>query len=63
MTDTLNKQELVQQEKLVLSKGRNPRLSYLYVHPNPTGKRSTGTLEAHVNGFRFVSARGVTIGF
>jgi hypothetical protein len=33
------KDEIVVQEKLVINKGRNPRLSDIFVRPNPTGRR------------------------
>jgi len=51
-------QGVVVQEKLQLSKGRNPRLSDIFVRPNPSGRRTTGVLEAHTNGFRFTSLKG-----
>lgn len=53
---------LIVQEKLVLSKGRNPRLSDVFIRPNPVGRRTTGTLEAHSNGFRFTPMKGENIG-
>jgi nucleosome binding factor SPN SPT16 subunit len=48
---------LVRQESLVLSKGRVFRLPDLFVKPplmsGAKGTKMTGTLEAHVNGFRY----------
>jgi len=49
---------LIEQEKLVISKGRNPKLSDVFVRPNPVGRRTTGILEAHSNGFRFSPSKG-----
>ena len=49
---------LKKQDKLVLRRGDNPRLSGLLVKPKLPGKKVTGTLEAHVNGLRFTSTKG-----
>lgn len=50
---------VIPQEKLVVSSGaRIPRLPELSIRPNISGKRTTGTLEAHTNGFRFTTKRG-----
>ncbi|XP_065828141.1 FACT complex subunit SPT16-like [Oscarella lobularis] len=53
---------IVAQEDLQLTKKNAPRLKDLYIRPNITaGKaKSHGVLEAHVNGFRFTSYRGGT---
>jgi nucleosome binding factor SPN SPT16 subunit len=53
---------LIEQEKLILSKGRNPRLVDVFVRPNPVGRRTNGALEAHTNGFRFSLTKGDVIG-
>eukprot|EP01118_Nematostelium_gracile_P011535 TRINITY_DN4109_c0_g1_i4.p1 TRINITY_DN4109_c0_g1~~TRINITY_DN4109_c0_g1_i4.p1 ORF type:complete len:781 (+),score=207.84 TRINITY_DN4109_c0_g1_i4:750-3092(+) len=55
------KDQIVVQEKLVLNKGRNPRLSDIFVRPNLTGKKTIGILEAHQNGFRFSTMKGGNI--
>lgn len=53
------KEGAIKQDKLVLSTGKtNPKLKDLYVRPNIIAKRISGTLEAHVNGFRYTSIRG-----
>lgn len=47
---------LVQQAKLVRSKGRVYSLSDVWVRPpiaTGKGRKFTGTLEAHTNGFRY----------
>eukprot|EP01117_Protostelium_nocturnum_P003300 TRINITY_DN1426_c0_g1_i2.p1 TRINITY_DN1426_c0_g1~~TRINITY_DN1426_c0_g1_i2.p1 ORF type:complete len:1012 (-),score=450.37 TRINITY_DN1426_c0_g1_i2:224-3259(-) len=49
---------LVVQEKLVLSKNKPIRLPELFVRPNPSKGRTSGTLEAHSNGFRFNTNKG-----
>ncbi|KAJ6221120.1 hypothetical protein RDWZM_006932 [Blomia tropicalis] len=53
------KEGIVKQDSLVLVNNKtNPKLKDLYIRPNVTTKRISGTLEAHVNGFRFTSIRG-----
>ncbi|KAI1297269.1 FACT complex subunit spt16 [Halotydeus destructor] len=52
---------IVKQDTLVLSSNKgNPKLKELYIRPNVANntKRILGSLEAHVNGFRFTSIRG-----
>uniref|UniRef100_A0A452QHK2 FACT complex subunit n=1 Tax=Ursus americanus TaxID=9643 RepID=A0A452QHK2_URSAM len=46
-------------DSLVINLNRsNPKLKDLYIRPNIAQKRMQGSLEAHVNGFRFTSVRG-----
>jgi nucleosome binding factor SPN SPT16 subunit len=53
------KEDLVKQDTLVLSQNKgNPKLKDLFIRPNIVSKRMTGSLEAHVNGFRYTSVRG-----
>jgi nucleosome binding factor SPN SPT16 subunit len=54
------KEGAVKQDKLILSQNGkgNPKLKDLYVRPNIIANRISGTLEAHVNGFRYTSLRG-----
>merc|ERR1719237_638620 len=53
------KADLVQQDTLVVTQGKGyPKLKDLYIRPNIVQKRLSGTLEAHVNGFRYTSIRG-----
>ena len=54
--------DLKVQEKLRLSKGKNPMLKNLTIRPNLTGRRTIGALEAHINGLRFTSVKGQTVG-
>jgi nucleosome binding factor SPN SPT16 subunit len=49
-------------DPLVLIKGKKPFLSDLKVRPNISGKKSTGNLEAHANGFRFITKKGEKLG-
>ncbi|MBW01061.1 FACT complex subunit SPT16, partial [Eschrichtius robustus] len=50
---------IVKQDSLVINLNRsNPKLKDLYIRPNIAQKRMQGSLEAHVNGFRFTSVRG-----
>jgi nucleosome binding factor SPN SPT16 subunit len=60
-TEKRESANLIAQEKLVLSKGRNPRLADVFVRPNPVGRRSNGVLESHTNGFRFSMNKGESI--
>jgi nucleosome binding factor SPN SPT16 subunit len=53
------KEGMVKQDSLILSNNKaNPKLKDLYVRPSTTQKRTTGTLEAHTNGFLYTSIRG-----
>jgi nucleosome binding factor SPN SPT16 subunit len=36
-------------------KGKRPCLQDLKMRPNLTGRKTSGTLEAHVNGFRYIT--------
>ncbi|EFN58683.1 hypothetical protein CHLNCDRAFT_140286 [Chlorella variabilis] len=51
---------LVQQEKLVRGKGRVYALPDVWIRPafGGKGRKVTGTLEAHFNGFRYTSPKG-----
>eukprot|EP00331_Platyophrya_macrostoma_P013437 CAMPEP_0176433956 /NCGR_PEP_ID=MMETSP0127-20121128/16370_1 /TAXON_ID=938130 /ORGANISM="Platyophrya macrostoma, Strain WH" /LENGTH=741 /DNA_ID=CAMNT_0017816561 /DNA_START=55 /DNA_END=2280 /DNA_ORIENTATION=- len=51
------KEDLKEQEPLVLVKGKRPILQDLKARPNLSGKKSQGNLEAHVNGFRFLTRK------
>uniref|UniRef100_A0A1I8HE56 FACT complex subunit n=1 Tax=Macrostomum lignano TaxID=282301 RepID=A0A1I8HE56_9PLAT len=53
-------EDLVVQDSLqMFPKGRPvPKLKDLYIRPNIVSKRITGSLEAHINGFKFTSIRG-----
>lgn len=53
------KEGIVKQDTLIISNNKgNPKLKDLYIRPNIYSKRISGTLEAHVNGFRFNSLKG-----
>jgi hypothetical protein len=49
---------LVEQPKIILSKDKVPRLSDLSMWPAVSGRKTVGTMEAHVNGLRFTSNKG-----
>jgi nucleosome binding factor SPN SPT16 subunit len=59
--EELVKSDLVTQENLILMKGRKIGLSEVTIRPNITNKKTTGYLEAHTNGFRFVASKGDSI--
>lgn len=46
------------QDKLDVISGRKPSLMDLKMRPNLTGRKTTGILEAHRNGFRFQEKKG-----
>ena len=49
------KEDIIEQEKLVLRKEKRIALSELNIKPSLLSKKSQGTLEAHINGFRFTT--------
>jgi nucleosome binding factor SPN SPT16 subunit len=53
--------EIVADESLVLLRGRKIQLHDVVIRPNITSKRTNGVLEAHQNGFRFVSNKSESI--
>lgn len=55
------KSDLVAQENLIQMKGRRICLNEVIIRPNITSKKTSGTLEAHQNGFRFLSNKGEKI--
>ena len=58
-TEEKEKEGMVKQDSLILSNNKmNPKLKDLYLRPNIVQKRTTGTLEAHTNGFLYTSLRG-----
>lgn len=49
---------VVKQDNLIISTNKvGPKLKDLYIRPNIYQKRISGSLEAHVNGFRFTSIK------
>eukprot|EP00193_Tetraselmis_chui_P009333 CAMPEP_0177759208 /NCGR_PEP_ID=MMETSP0491_2-20121128/4609_1 /TAXON_ID=63592 /ORGANISM="Tetraselmis chuii, Strain PLY429" /LENGTH=316 /DNA_ID=CAMNT_0019275021 /DNA_START=1 /DNA_END=949 /DNA_ORIENTATION=+ len=59
-TERAERATLVQQEKLIRSKSRVYRLPDLWIRPSMQtgkGRKMTGTLECHQNGFRYVLQR------
>ncbi|XP_065221601.1 FACT complex subunit spt16-like [Planococcus citri] len=53
------KEDLIEQDTLIISSNQgNPKLKDLYIRPTIGKKGMKGTLEAHVNGFRYTSAQG-----
>ena len=50
--------ELFTEEPLRIERGRNPRLNDVLVNPPLAGRRCPGSIEAHSNGFRFMSNKG-----
>lgn len=55
---------VVTQEKLIVNKPgvKAPKLTEIFIRPNISGRRTSGTLEAHKNGLRFSSSKGSQIG-
>ena len=59
-SERLERATLVVQEKLIPGRGRVPTLSDVWIRPTlgGRGKKLTGSLEAHTNGFRYHSPKG-----
>lgn len=49
---------LIDQEKLIMIKGKRPSLQDVTIRPNISGKKTQGSLEGHQNGIRFTSNKG-----
>ena len=45
-------------EELILSKHKKVVLDNVHIKPSLTGKKTIGSFETHVNGFRFLSHKG-----
>ncbi len=45
-------------EELILSRAKKIFLDSVHIKPSLTGKKTMGSLETHINGFRFVSNKG-----
>lgn len=56
-TEEKDKGSLIDQEKLLLIKGKRPTLQDVMIRPNISGKKTQGTLEGHQNGVRFTSTK------
>jgi len=52
------KSNLVTQENLILRKEKKLSLQNMTIRPNISNKKSIGTLEAHQNGFRYMTTKG-----
>jgi len=50
-------------EELILSKSKKVVLDNVNIKPTLAGKKTIGSLETHVNGFRFVTAKGQKLDF
>jgi len=59
-SERLERATLVAQEKLVPARGRVPTLNDVWIRPTlgGRGKKMTGQLQAHTNGFRYHSPKG-----
>ena len=51
-------QGLIDQDSLQLSRETGPKLMSLFARPSLGGKRVLGQLEAHKNGFRYITVKG-----
>ena len=56
-----NRDELAVIEPLQTIKGKRPVLQDLKMRPNISGRKTNGTLEAHLNGLRYNSTKNETI--
>ena len=60
--ETKHQEEHSQQDNLILAQGKKLLLPDVKVRPNISGRKTSGTLEAHKNGFRFTTKKGEKIG-
>ncbi len=58
---TERNEEVVEQEAIQIIKGKRPVLKELRCRPNLSNKKSTGYLECHLNGFKYISSRNETV--
>ena len=58
MSERNAKEDIVEQERINLNKGKRPVLRDLYARPGVGQKKTKGNLECHLNGFRYNSVRG-----
>ena len=49
------REDIVEQEKIIVRKEKRISLSELGIKPSLLSKKSQGTLEAHINGFRYIT--------
>ena len=52
------REDIVEQEKIILKKEKRIFLPEILIKPPLSNKKTQGVLEAHVNGFRFISTKG-----
>ena len=55
------KEDIIEQDKIIVRKDKRIFLNELNVKPNLLSKKTQGTLEAHINGFRFISNKNEKI--
>lgn len=55
------KEDIVEQEKININKGKRPILRDLYARPGIGQKKTKGNLECHLNGFRYSTSKGEII--
>lgn len=60
--EAIEKSNTVDQAPIKVGRGKQvPRLRDVYIRPTPKGKKTSGSLEAHENGLRFLSNKGETV--
>ncbi len=55
------KEDIVEQEKLNVNRGKRPILRDLFPRPAVGQKKTKGNLECHLNGFRYTTTKGESI--
>lgn len=55
------KEDITEQEKITLNKGKRPVLRGLYARPSIGQKKIKGLLECHLNGFRYTTEKSEII--
>ena len=58
MSEKHAKEDMIEQERINLNKGKRPILRDLYARPGIGQKKTKGNLECHLNGFRYTTVKG-----
>ena len=57
MSEKHAKEDIVEQQKLNMNKGKRPILRDLFARPSIGQKKTKGILECHLNGFRYLNMK------
>lgn len=57
MSEKHAKEDIVEQQRININKGKRPILRDLYARPGIGQKKTKGNLECHLNGFRYYTVK------